>query len=329
MKKQNIPKKILYWYDNNKRELPWRKYTSKKQKKYFTLVSEIMLQQTQVKTVIPYFNNFILKIPNLKSLSKVKDQKLLKCWEGLGYYSRARNLKKTAIKIIDVFNGNLPSNEDDLKSLPGIGEYTAGAIMAIAYNKKVIPLDGNVERVLKRVFNLKKVNEISKENLHKKKKFFGEANRSSDYAQAIMEIGALICKPAIPLCNECPLLKNCISFKKNDFEIKPKNKFNKIKYFKAEIYKNNNKYLLIKNNKFNFLKNLLIFPMKEINKKKFKLSSNSKIYIKMSNMDMKIILNKKKNNPKIKDIFMLDKNNIENAILPTFTKKIFKSVSKY
>ena len=144
-----------------------------------------------------------------------------------------------------------------------------------------------------------------------------------------MEIGALICKPAIPLCNECPLLKNCISFKKNDFEIKSKNKFNKIKYFKAEIYKNNNKYLLIKNNKFNFLKNLLIFPMKEINKKKFKLSSNSKIYIKMSNMDMKIILNKKKNNPKIKDIFMLDKNNIENTILPTFTKKIFKSVSKY
>ena len=140
----NLPKKILGWYDNNKRSLPWRVGKNSPKKLYYRLLSEFMLQQTQVKTVIPYFNNFVLKIPNLKSLSKVKNQKLLKCWEGLGYYSRARNLKKTAIKIIDVFNGNLPSNEDDLKSLPGIGEYTAGAIMAIAYNKKVIPLDGNV-----------------------------------------------------------------------------------------------------------------------------------------------------------------------------------------
>ena len=98
MNNQNIPKKILHWYDNNKRILPWRKHVSKKQKQYFTLVSEFMLQQTQVKTVIPYFKNFIKKITNLKSLAKTNDQKLLKCWEGLGYYSRARNLKKTAKK---------------------------------------------------------------------------------------------------------------------------------------------------------------------------------------------------------------------------------------
>ena len=134
-----------------------------------------------------------------------------------------------------MFNGHLPTNEDDLKSLPGIGEYTAKAIMAIAYNKKVIPLDGNVERVLKRVFNLKKVNEISKDNLHKKKSFFGESNRSSDYAQAIMEIGALICRPFNPICNKCPISKNCISYKKNDFKIKSISKFTKIKYFEASL----------------------------------------------------------------------------------------------
>ena len=98
MLKQNISKKILDWYDNNKRVLPWRKHVSKKKKQYFTLVSEFMLQQTQVKTVIPFFENFIKKIPNLESLSKVKDNELMKCWEGLGYYSRARNLKKTAKK---------------------------------------------------------------------------------------------------------------------------------------------------------------------------------------------------------------------------------------
>ena len=105
MKKQNIPKKILYWYDNNKRKLPWRKHVSKKQKQYFTLVSEFMLQQTQVKTVIPYFNNFLEIIPNIETLAKVRNRKLMKCWEGLGYYSRARNLKKTAQKVISNLKG--------------------------------------------------------------------------------------------------------------------------------------------------------------------------------------------------------------------------------
>ena len=155
MKNQNIPKKILHWYDNNKRTLPWRKHISKKQTQYFTLVSEFMLQQTQVKTVIPYFNNFINKIPNLKKLANVSEAKLMKCWEGLGYYSRARNLKKTAKKIISEFNGNLPSTIEELKTLPGIGDYTSRAIMAIAFNKPIIPLDGNVERVLKRIFYLR------------------------------------------------------------------------------------------------------------------------------------------------------------------------------
>ena len=253
----------------------------------------------------------------------------MKCWEGLGYYSRARNLKKTAKKIISNFNGDLPSNIEELKTLPGIGDYTSRAIMAIAFNKPIIPLDGNVERVLKRIFYLKNENEISKDNIINKKSFFGKSNRSSDYAQAIMEIGALICKPLKPLCLECPISKNCKSYKKNDFEIKAKNKFNKIKYFEAEIYQNQNKYLLIKNNKFKFLKNLLIFPMKEVEKNKFNASINKKINIKMSNMDMKIILNKKNKLIKIKNSCLLDKKNIKDQILPSFTKKIFNSVSNY
>ena len=227
MKNKNIPKKILYWYDNNKRILPWRKRVSKKQTQYFTLVSEFMLQQTQVKTVIPYFNNFINKIPNLKKLSNVSETKLMKNWEGLGYYSRARNLKETAKKIISEFNGELPSTIEELKTLPGIGDYTSRAIMAIAFNKPIIPLDGNVERILKRVFYLRNDNEIIKDNIINKKSFFGKSNRPSDYAQAIMEIGALICKPLNPLCLECPISKNCNSFEKKDFKLKS---INKIKY---------------------------------------------------------------------------------------------------
>ena len=327
MQKSNIPNKILKWYDNNKRTLPWRKKTSTKNREYFTLVSEFMLQQTQVKTVIPYFENFIKNFPDLKSLAKSSNQKILKNWEGLGYYSRARNLKKTAIKLLEEFKGQLPKDIEKLKSLPGIGEYTSKSILAIAHNEPYIPMDGNVERILKRVFLLKTNHEISKENLNKKKSFFGFSKRSSDYAQAIMEIGALICKPSIPLCNHCPLTKNCKAFNRKDFLIKSKNKFNKTKYFEANVYRYKNKYLLIKNKKFNFLKNLVIFPMTEITQKTFKYSVHKKINVKMSNMNMKIIINRKNKMKRKKDSLFLDKSNINKYILPSFTKKIFNSLS--
>ena len=192
MKDQIITKKILNWYDLNKRSLPWRKNVSQSKRHYYTLVSEFMLQQTQVVTVIPYFNRFINKIPNLKKLSKTQDRELIKLWEGLGYYSRVRNLKKTAKIIINKYHGKIPNNYEDLISLPGIGNYTANAILAIAFNKSYIPLDGNIERVLKRYLYLKKHKEIQKNNLIQKKSIFGISSRASDYAQALMELGAVI-----------------------------------------------------------------------------------------------------------------------------------------
>ena len=323
-----LTKKILYWYDNNKRTLPWRKKTSQIKREYYTLVSEFMLQQTQVSTVIPYFNKFIKDIPNISSLARIPEGKILKYWEGLGYYTRVRNLKKTAQTLEINYKGRLPNTIDKLKSLPGIGEYTANAIMAIGFNKPFIPLDGNVERIIKRILNLKSEKEIRKENIIKKKKILGTSNRSSDYAQAIMEIGAIVCKPNNPLCTKCPISKNCISFKKNDFKIKSKNKFNKTKYFEAKIYQNNNKYLLVKNEKFNFLKNMPIFPMSEVEEKKYKYSNSKKINIKLSNMDMKIILNKVDRLPNVKNKILLKCQHNNSIILPSFTKKIFSSVSK-
>jgi len=210
MKDPTITNKILKWYDLNKRSLPWRKKVSQEKKEYYTLISEFMLQQTQVATVIPYFQRFIKSIPNIEKLSKFNDEKLIKLWEGLGYYSRVRNLKKTAQIVVKDFNKRLPQSFTDLKSLPGIGDYTASAISAIAFNKPLIPLDGNIERVLKRFLYLKKQNQIKKENLQKYKKVFGiSVNRSSDYAQALMELGALICKPVNPLCKQCPILRKC------------------------------------------------------------------------------------------------------------------------
>ena len=231
MKKQFITNKILNWYDINKRSLPWRNKNSVKKKEYYTLVSEFMLQQTQVATVIPYFNKFIKCIPDLESLARFDNQKLIKLWEGLGYYSRVRNLKKTAQVIIKDFNKKLPENFLDLKSLPGIGDYTASAISAIAFNKQLIPLDGNIERVLKRYLYLKNKNQITKENLTKQKKIFGTSRRSSDYAQALMELGALICKPNNPYCKKCPISRKCKSFAKKDFILTKIKKKIKINFF--------------------------------------------------------------------------------------------------
>ncbi len=321
-----IAKKILYWYDNNKRSLPWRNKCSLKQKEYFTLVSEFMLQQTQVKTVIPYFNNFLKNIPNFQALAKVNESKLLRHWQGLGYYSRAKNLKKSARLIISKYNGRLPNNYDELKKLPGVGDYTASAISAIAFNKQIIPLDGNIERLLKRILNLKTEKDIKKENLHKEKKVFGQTSRSNDYVQALMEIGAILCKPKNPNCEKCPITKNCLSFKRKDFEIKKKNKKIIDKFYLATLYKNNSQFLLIKNEKFNFLKNLLIFPMKEITHSDSLLKSSKKLNVKMSNMNMNIFIDFFNIKNRSKDGFWIEKSKLENYIIPTFTKKIFDSV---
>ena len=247
MTKSILTKKILYWYDKNKRSLPWRKKFSQVKREYYTLVSEFMLQQTQVATVIPYFNNFIKDIPDIRSLSKIKEHKLIKYWEGLGYYSRVRNLKKTAQILEKNFKGRLPSTIEELKLLPGIGDYTANAIMAIGFNKPFIPLDGNIERVIKRLLNLKLSKEITKENLIKNKKILGTSIRASDYAQALMELGAMICRPKNPLCHQCPLIKNCKSFKKKDFEIIKERKKKIDRFYLLEVYRKNDQFLLIKN----------------------------------------------------------------------------------
>ena len=326
MKEQLITNKILNWYDINKRSLPWRKKTTAKKREYYTLVSEFMLQQTQVVTVIPYFNRFIKNIPDLQTLARFDNRKLIKLWEGLGYYSRVRNLKKTSQIIIKDFNKKLPDNFSDLKSLPGIGDYTASAISAIAFNKPIIPLDGNVERVLKRYLYLKKENQIKKENLIKHKKIFGTSKRSSDYAQALMELGALICKPNNPLCEKCPIYKNCKSFIKKDFILTKIKKSNKDKYFLLKVYKKNNKYLLIKNTKFNFLKNFNIFPMQELIKPK---NFNHNLNLKMSNMNMNIKIQNDKATKLMPFSYWIDPKKLKNYTLPTFTKKIVTYLENY
>jgi A/G-specific adenine glycosylase len=255
----------------------------------------------------------------------VHNKKLFKLWEGLGYYSRARNLKKTAQNVVKDFNGKLPDNFEDLVSLPGIGNYTASAILAIAFNKPYIPLDGNIERVLKRYLYLKKNKEIQKDNLDQKKTIFGMSQRSNDYAQALMELGALICKPTNPLCNQCPISKKCKSFKKKDFELTKNIKKNINKYFLLKVYKKDQRYLLVKNTKFNFLKNLTIFPMEELSKPK---NFNENLNLKLSNMNMNIKIKYLKNSENFQTPYWVDEKKLDNYMLPSFTKKIVKYLEK-
>jgi A/G-specific adenine glycosylase len=204
---KSIQKKLLRWYDSNKRSLPWRENPTP----YRVWISEMMLQQTQVETVLPYFKRFLKTFPNCKQLAQAPLDDVLKHWAGLGYYSRARNLHRAAGLIQEVFKGRFPRDLDQLKQLPGIGRYTAGAILSIAYNQAVPLLDGNVTRVLTRVLALKSPIEQSQtQNLLWQTA--GEwvcPKRPGDFNQALMELGSQICHPRKPSCSKCPLQPFC------------------------------------------------------------------------------------------------------------------------
>jgi len=217
----NLSKKILAWYDNNRRSLPWRVSKKSPKKLYYRLLSEFMLQQTQVKTVLPYFKNFLLHFPSLESLSRSNERKVLKLWEGLGYYRRARNLLATAKIIVKKYNSKLPKKNIDIKKLPGIGDYTANALSALIYNQPTIAIDGNVKRVFSRIIN-KNENKIDFNKLiDTNKKSLFRTKRHSDFVEALMEFGALICKPKQPECFRCNIKATCGYFKSDKNLNKP------------------------------------------------------------------------------------------------------------
>ena len=229
-----------------------------------------MLQQTQVKTVIPYFKVFLNNFPTLKSLSLSNETRVLKLWEGLGYYRRARNLLATSKIIVNEHDSKLPKNLIDIKKLPGIGDYTANALLAFIYEHPTIAIDGNVKRVFSRILNKneKKINfdkliEINKKNLFKVK-------RNSDFVEALMEFGALICKPKEPKCYNCNI-KNMCKYFKSDKKFK-QTKTLKTKEKKYNIFcyidKMRNKIALTKKNNLGFLDKFYLPPIKESNSNK-------------------------------------------------------------
>jgi A/G-specific adenine glycosylase len=203
--KQRIQKDLLRWYERQGRDLPWRKTRDP----YVIWVSEIMLQQTQVATVIPYFKKFLKSFPTIRHLARAELSEVLKVWEGLGYYSRARNLHRASKIIMTHFQEEIPDNLKDLLGLPGIGKYTAGAILSIAYNKEAPILDGNVRRVLSRVFAVSEDPKKAESLLWKISESLIPKGCSNSFNQAIMDLGAMICTPKDPLCHRCPVHRYC------------------------------------------------------------------------------------------------------------------------
>lgn len=210
---------LLDWFDTNKRDMPWRETSDP----YRIWISEIMLQQTQVKTVIPYYERFLEKFPKVGDLADAPQQAVLKMWEGLGYYSRARNMHKAAMEVVSSYGSEFPDTYDELLNLKGIGPYTAAAVSSIAFQRQQAVVDGNVIRVLSRYLGIK--DDVRRSAVKNEIQAIADSlipeNRPGDFNQAVMELGATICTPKNPECESCPLSADCVAYKTAETEIIP------------------------------------------------------------------------------------------------------------
>lgn len=264
--KKQVSNALVTWFKEEKRDLPWRKTKDP----YKIWVSEVMLQQTKVDTVIPYYERFIEKYPSIESLATANEEELLKEWEGLGYYSRARNLQAGVREVVEAYNGVVPSTRKEISKLKGVGPYTAGAVLSIAYGVPEHAVDGNVMRVLSRLLLIKE--DIAKP---KTKKVFEEAvmelideDDPSAFNQGLMELGAVICTPTKPKCLLCPVREYCTAFfegMQEELPIKTLNKKTKIHKMKAVVIEaKDGKILLEKRPAKGLLANMWQFPMIEL-----------------------------------------------------------------
>jgi A/G-specific adenine glycosylase len=212
----------LAWYDRHRRRLPWRAAPGEPSDPYRVWLSEIMLQQTTVKAVAPYYARFLARWPDVRALAAAPLDEVLKTWAGLGYYSRARNLHACALAVVERHDGIFPADEAELRALPGIGGYTAAAIAAIAYDVPAIPIDGNVERVIARLYAVETPLPAAKREIAGLALGIRPQNRAGDFAQALMDLGATICTPKRPACGLCPWHGSCAAEKRGDAEAFPR-----------------------------------------------------------------------------------------------------------
>ena len=319
----------MAWYYNSKRILPWRVGKKSPKKLYYRLLSEFMLQQTQVKTVIPYFKNFTKKFKTLKDLSKSNEKEILKLWEGLGYYRRARNLLKCSKLLEKNYKSKLPKSFNELKKLPGVGDYTANALLGLVYNQPRIALDGNVKRVFSRNLNIDETKIDFDNFIEKNRKKLFNTKSNADFVEALMEFGALVCKPKDPNCHTCCLNKTCKYFKSRIKIRSLKKKMIKNKNYDIFCYINKKRQIaLTKNSQVSFLKNFNLPEIREADnlakKQSWKFLKNYKNSI--SNLKLNINLYYKFSN-KIPSMYKWYSLKDNKEFFPSFTKKIFRQVS--
>jgi A/G-specific adenine glycosylase len=216
------PQALLAWYDRHRRHLPWRSQPGERPNPYHVWLSEIMLQQTTVKAVGPYYIKFLKSWPSVRKLAAAKLDDVLKAWAGLGYYARARNLHACARAVAGQHRGVFPDTEDGLRELPGIGGYTAAAITAIAFDKRAVAIDGNIERVVARLFAVETVLRAAKVEIRRHAETLVPHVRPGDFTQAMMDLGATICTPKKPACALCPWMEPCLARVRGDQETFPR-----------------------------------------------------------------------------------------------------------
>jgi A/G-specific adenine glycosylase len=216
------PARLLAWYDWHRRRLPWRAAAGERSDPYRVWLSEIMLQQTTVRAVGPYFEKFLARWPDVAALGRAALDDVLRMWAGLGYYSRARNLHACAVAVLRDHGGTFPDTEEGLRTLPGIGPYTAAAIAAIAFDRRTMPVDGNIERVVSRLFAVKEALPQAKPRIQELAATLLGETRAGDSAQALMDLGASICSPKKPACALCPFAEDCVARTRGDQETFPR-----------------------------------------------------------------------------------------------------------
>ncbi|HHT21025.1 MAG TPA: A/G-specific adenine glycosylase [Tissierellia bacterium] len=260
----HFSEKLLTWYDIHQRQLPWRADPHP----YYILVSEFMLQQTRMETVLPYYHRFIEALPTIEQLASASEEQLLKLWEGLGYYRRVKNLHQTAQLIVAEHGGIVPSDPEVLKRFPGIGDYVAGAIASTAYQVKVSAIDGNVLRILSRLYcNEDDLSRAGpKRDLQSKLLALLPTERVGDFNQALMELGALVCLPnARPLCETCPVSADCCAYQTADpLDFPRKKDRRKVPvHLKTVLVVRSEEAVLVEPFGPGLLEGLASFPMKE------------------------------------------------------------------
>ena len=279
---KKVAKILLKWFDKKGRNLPWRKVLKSKKNPYYVWISEIMLQQTTVNAVIPRFKSFIKRWPNIKKLSLASIDEILHEWQGLGYYTRAHNIHRTARIINNDFGGKLPRDSSSLKKLPGIGDYTAGAVASIAFLEPILPIDVNIQRVLARIKGIYLNDKKFKSMIRDFASSFVEINRPGDLTEAFMDLGATLCKLNNPKCSYCPISKYCISFNKkitNKIPGKSMSKARSRKYGVAFFAINQRGEVLLRKRKNqNIFNGMMELPMTPLSEKIWTPDSWTKYY---------------------------------------------------